>query len=109
MTYLALDGGDGQAVPWWFLAGLMAIYFLIFAIPLYFLGRRHKWALYTVVSLSLAGVILSYFIPPTSYVGWNMWVPHIAYSLLEVIGLALLATKESRAWFFGESPTQGAF
>ena len=109
LSLLFLDAPDDEAGIRWLLVGILGIFTLIFALPLYFLGRRHKWALYTVVLFSLAMVAAGYFIPPTSYVGWSMWVSHVGYSALEVIGLALLATKESQAWFFRRSSTQGAF
>jgi hypothetical protein len=109
LALVFLDPADDDAGIRWLLVGIVGIFTLFFALPLYFLGKRHKWALYTVVLISIAWVAAGYFTPETSYVGWSMWVSHVAYSTLEIIGLALLATKESQAWFFRHSSTQGAF
>jgi hypothetical protein len=108
LSYAILDEPDGDIGFRWFLVGLIGMFALVFALPLYFLGRRHKWALYVVVSMSLAAVAVGYFIPETDLASWDMWLSQMAYSMLEVIGLALLSTKEAQAWFSRPSAAQGA-
>jgi uncharacterized membrane-anchored protein YitT (DUF2179 family) len=62
--------------------------------------RRRRWArnLYVVIQVAMFPVLIwaLWKIPPES---WDVWVGVVCYGILDVVVLALLATRSAREWY----------